>query len=86
MPEVAAWFFAARWVRMGQALGYPMPCHLPRPSGSALTSSAECHAVLSRSTTVGLSYGPDFLPDFEPEAHDLPLDAILNDYGVVWPV
>jgi 5-formyltetrahydrofolate cyclo-ligase len=24
--------------------------------------------------------------DFEPEAHDLPLDAILNDYGVVWPV
>ena len=23
---------------------------------------------------------------FEPEAHDLPLDAILNDNGVVWPV
>jgi 5-formyltetrahydrofolate cyclo-ligase len=27
-----------------------------------------------------------FLPDFEPEPHDMPLDAILNDYGVVWPV
>jgi 5,10-methenyltetrahydrofolate synthetase len=39
-----------------------------------------------RPFTVGLGYGPDFLPDFEPEAHDLPLDAILNDYGVVWPV
>jgi 5-formyltetrahydrofolate cyclo-ligase len=24
--------------------------------------------------------------DFEPEPHDLPLDAILNDNGVVWPV
>jgi 5-formyltetrahydrofolate cyclo-ligase len=27
-----------------------------------------------------------YLDDFEPEAHDLPLDAILNDNGVVWPV
>jgi 5-formyltetrahydrofolate cyclo-ligase len=24
--------------------------------------------------------------DFEPEPHDVPLDAILNDNGVVWPV
>jgi len=24
--------------------------------------------------------------DLEPEAHDQPLDAILNDNGVVWPV
>jgi len=35
---------------------------------------------------VGLGFGMGFLPDFEPEAHDVPLDAILNDYGVVWPV
>ncbi|RFO96253.1 5-formyltetrahydrofolate cyclo-ligase [Rhodoferax lacus] len=35
---------------------------------------------------VGLGFGMGFLPDFEPEPHDMPLDAILNDYGVVWPV
>ena len=35
---------------------------------------------------VGLGFGMGFLPDFEPEAHDVPLDAILNDYGAVWPV
>jgi hypothetical protein len=26
------------------------------------------------------------LDDLEPEDHDEPLDAILNDNGVVWPV
>jgi 5-formyltetrahydrofolate cyclo-ligase len=26
-----------------------------------------------------------FVDDFEPEPHDQPLDAILNDNGVVWP-
>ncbi len=36
--------------------------------------------------TVGLGFGVSFVDDFEPEAHDMPLDAILNDYGVVWPV
>ncbi len=36
--------------------------------------------------TVGLGYTDGFLDEFEPEAHDLPLDAILNDNGVVWPV
>lgn len=36
--------------------------------------------------TVGLGFGVGFVDDFEPEAHDMPLDAILNDYGVVWPV
>jgi 5,10-methenyltetrahydrofolate synthetase len=36
--------------------------------------------------SVGLGFGMGFLPDFEPEPHDMPLDAILNDYGVVWPV
>jgi 5,10-methenyltetrahydrofolate synthetase len=39
-----------------------------------------------RPTTVGLGYTQGYLDDFEPEAHDLPLDAILNDNGVVWPV
>jgi 5-formyltetrahydrofolate cyclo-ligase len=39
-----------------------------------------------RPFTVGLGYGVGFVPDLEPEAHDIPLDAILNDYGVVWPV
>ncbi|MGH6626014.1 MAG: 5-formyltetrahydrofolate cyclo-ligase [Burkholderiaceae bacterium] len=36
--------------------------------------------------TVGLGYTHGFLDDFEPEDHDLPLDAILNDNGVVWPL
>ena len=36
--------------------------------------------------TVGLGYTQGFLDDFEPEPHDVPLDAILNDNGVVWPV
>jgi 5,10-methenyltetrahydrofolate synthetase len=39
-----------------------------------------------RPFTVGLGYGVGFVPDFEAEPHDIPLDAILNDYGVVWPV
>lgn len=36
--------------------------------------------------TVGLGYTCGFVDDFEPEPHDVPLDAILNDNGVVWPV
>lgn len=36
--------------------------------------------------TVGLGYTQGFLPDLEPEPHDVPLDAILNDNGVVWPL
>ena len=36
--------------------------------------------------TVGLAYACGFLDDFEPEPHDVPLDAILNELGVVWPV
>ena len=39
-----------------------------------------------RPFTVGLGFSTAFLPDFEPEPHDIALDAILNDYGVVWPV
>lgn len=36
--------------------------------------------------TVGLGYSHGWLPDMLPEAHDVPLDVILNDQGVVWPV
>jgi 5-formyltetrahydrofolate cyclo-ligase len=36
--------------------------------------------------TVGLGFTQGYLDDFEPAAHDIPLDAILNDNGVVWPV
>ena len=36
--------------------------------------------------TAGLGYTNGWLPDMEPEPHDVPLDALLNDNGVVWPV
>ncbi len=39
-----------------------------------------------RPVTVGLGYTNGWLPDFEAEAHDIPLDALLNDNGVVWPI
>ena len=39
-----------------------------------------------RPFTVGLGYTHGYLDDLEPEAHDQPLDAILNDNGVVWPI
>ena len=35
--------------------------------------------------TVGLGFTQGYLDDFVPETHDMPLDAILNDNGVVWP-
>lgn len=44
------------------------------------------NALTPKPFTVGLGYTHGFLPDLEPEAHDVPLDAILNDNGVVWPV
>jgi hypothetical protein len=34
-----------------------------------------------RPFTVGLGYRQGWLPDMEPEPHDIPLDAILNDKG-----
>jgi len=44
-------------------------------------------ATLSpRPLTVGLGFSHGWLPDLLPEAHDLPLDVVLNDHGVVWPV
>ena len=36
--------------------------------------------------TAGLGFTNGFLPDLMPEAHDMPLDALLNDNGVVWPM
>ena len=39
-----------------------------------------------RPHTVGLGYTSGFLSDFEPQAHDIALDAILNENGAVWPV
>jgi 5-formyltetrahydrofolate cyclo-ligase len=36
--------------------------------------------------TAGLGFAAGFLPDLEPEAHDVPLDAILNELGVAWPM
>jgi len=36
--------------------------------------------------TVGLGFTNGYVDDLEPEGHDQPLDAILNDNGVVWPV
>ena len=38
-----------------------------------------------RPFTVGLGFTCGYVDDFTPEPHDLPLDAILNDNGVVWP-
>ena len=43
-------------------------------------------ALQPRPFTVGLGFTNGFVEDLEPEAHDVPLDAILNDNGVVWPV
>ncbi len=39
-----------------------------------------------RPFTVGLGFTHGFLPDLEPESHDIALDAILNENGAVWPV
>lgn len=39
-----------------------------------------------RPYTVGLGFTCAFVPELDPEPHDVPLDAILNDNGVVWPI
>ena len=39
-----------------------------------------------RPQTVGLGFSHGWLPDMLPESHDIALDVILNDNGVVWPV
>ena len=43
-------------------------------------------ALQPRPFTVGLGFTLGFVDDFEPEPHDEPLDAILNENGVVWPI
>ncbi len=44
-------------------------------------------ATLSpRPFTVGLGYDFAFVPELRPEPHDMPLDAVLVDTGVAWPV
>jgi len=43
-------------------------------------------ALRPKPFTVGLGYTNGWLPDMESEPHDVPLDALLNDNGVVWPV
>ena len=35
-------------------------------------------------TTVGLGYSNGWVESLTPEAHDVPLDAILSDTGVLW--
>jgi 5,10-methenyltetrahydrofolate synthetase len=43
-------------------------------------------AVLKpRPCAVGLGYTHGFVENFVPDAHDQPLDVILNDNGIVWP-
>jgi 5-formyltetrahydrofolate cyclo-ligase len=37
-----------------------------------------------RPFTVGLAYSQGFIPWLQAEAHDVPLDAVLTDEGVVW--
>ncbi len=39
-----------------------------------------------RPYTVGLGFHSGYVEEFEPEPHDVALDAVLNDNGVVWPV
>ena len=42
-------------------------------------------ATLSpRPTTVGLAYSHGYVPWLAPEAHDVPLDAMLTDEGLAW--
>ena len=36
--------------------------------------------------TVGLGFAAGMLPNMEPEPHDVRLDALLNELGVVWPM
>jgi 5-formyltetrahydrofolate cyclo-ligase len=39
-----------------------------------------------RPFTVGVGFAQGFIEDFEPEEHDMALDALLNENGVVWPI
>lgn len=39
-----------------------------------------------RPFTVGLGFAAGFVPALTPEPHDVPLDAILTEMGVAWPI
>ena len=41
-------------------------------------------ALAPRPFTVGVGYAHGYIPWLEPEPHDVPLDAILNEDGVAW--
>lgn len=41
-------------------------------------------ALQPRPVTVGLAYAHGFVPWLQPEAHDVPLDAVLNEDGLAW--
>lgn len=41
-------------------------------------------ALQPRPLTVGVGYANGFVPWLEPEAHDVPLDAMVTDEGVPW--
>ncbi|MBU6436638.1 MAG: 5-formyltetrahydrofolate cyclo-ligase [Betaproteobacteria bacterium] len=41
-------------------------------------------ALTPRPYTAGLGFSHGWLPDLQPEPHDMPLDALLTDDGVAW--
>jgi 5,10-methenyltetrahydrofolate synthetase len=43
-------------------------------------------ALTPRPCAAGLGYALGFVEDFIPSAHDQPLDAMLTDNGVAWPI
>ncbi|MBL0090204.1 MAG: 5-formyltetrahydrofolate cyclo-ligase [Ideonella sp.] len=66
-----------------------VPCVGFGPNGSRLGYGGGFYdrtlgALAPRPATVGVGYGHGFIPWLEPEAHDVPLDAILTEDGVAW--
>ncbi len=43
-------------------------------------------AISPKPFTVGLGFANGYVSNFEPEPHDVPLNAILTDHGQMWPV
>jgi 5-formyltetrahydrofolate cyclo-ligase len=43
-------------------------------------------AISPKPFTVGLGFANGYVSNFAPEAHDVPLDAILTDHGQMWPL
>ena len=42
-------------------------------------------ALTPRPATAGLAYAHGHIPWLEPQPHDVPLDALLTEDGVLWP-